>query len=747
MTILGVAMKNRTIKILMYSFLFIAIICAPKHLWAEIPDNIKSTSPQPLKINQDSLNNVNNKITEFETSGNRSGLVDALTLKARLYYNSNDFENALIYANQALMVANEVGREQQTEIVYHLLSEIHFAKDLIWESTEYLYNGYRLSEAIKDTSKITWYLLAIANAEEYLGRLSNSMEINLTAIEFFKNTGDSLSLAKIHRAQGVVHTELGNYTTAQSYIEKSIALLSAANDSLNIGLAYLSLVTLELQKEKLFEAQSHLKRASSILQPISKKFHLRAKTLNGLVLLKNRKFTSAIETFNSVAKEQTNINDKFGLATTLFNLGNAYKESGNNLKAIDSYNQCVRIAREGNLNNFTRQAYKGLAKIYGLSGQQNQAYNNLNRYVNITDSLFNLQKISEANRLENQATIRIKEKEIFNQNELLIRNNEKLKQQKLKVRLLVIILALSFGVIAFAIREYRIKKKANALLTNQKTEIEKQKNLLENRTRDITDSLNYARRIQKAILRSAQQPEEFFKESFLIFLPKELVSGDFYWLKSVNEQILFAVADCTGHGAPGAFMSIIGTFGLNQIVSEMGETHPGDVLNELNELFHNSFEQREGAEIFDGMDVAFCNYNPKTRELKFAGANIYLHILRKSSAPAPSSIILHNSDEHTLYQIKCDKQSIGYVLDRSPFSTHSVQLLEGDTIYIFTDGYTDQFGGPNGKKFRYTELRNLLCKIANQPMSKQKDQLIESFTQWKGNNVQVDDVTFLGIKI
>lgn len=226
-----------------------------------------------------------------------------------------------------------------------------------------------------------------------------------------------------------------------------------------------------------------------------------------------------------------------------------------------------------------------------------------------------------------------------------------------------------------------------------------------------------------------------------------MVSGDFYWLKSVNEQILFAVADCTGHGAPGAFMSIIGTFGLNQIVSEMGETHPGDVLNELNELFHNSFEQREGAEIFDGMDVAFCNYNPKTRELKFAGANIYLHILRKSSAPAPSSIILHNSDEHTLYQIKCDKQSIGYVLDRSPFSTHSVQLLEGDTIYIFTDGYTDQFGGPNGKKFRYTELRTLLCSIANQPMCKQKDQLIESFTQWKGNNVQVDDVTFLGIKI
>ena len=147
------------------------------------------------------------------------------------------------------------------------------------------------------------------------------------------------------------------------------------------------------------------------------------------------------------------------------------------------------------------------------------------------------------------------------------------------------------------------------------------------------------------------------------------------------------------------------------------------------------------------MDIALCNYNPRTRELKFAGANIYLHILRKSSAPAPSSIILHNSSGNTLYQVKCDKQSIGYVLDRSPFTTHSVQLLEGDSLYIFTDGYTDQFGGPNGKKFRYTELRNLLCNITELPMSKQKDKLIDSFTNWKGSNIQVDDVTFLGIKI
>lgn len=736
-----------TLKIIFIALLCLIVLCPYSLLSANNKIEKYLNTAENKGINQDSLNAIDFRISNCEKNRNRSGLVDAYTSKARLYYNNGNIEDALINANQALIIANEVGREQQSEIVYRLLSEIHFAKDLIWESTEYLYNGYKLSEAIKDTSKIVWYLVSISNVEEYLGRLSNAMEINLNAIEFFKATGDSVNLAKIYRAQGVVHTELGNYTTAQSYIEKSIAILSQSNDSLNLGIAYLSLASLDLQKEKFFDAQGHLKHASQILQPISTKYYNRCRSYNALLLMSNQNYSSAIEELLGVIKDQVNTYDRYGLAFSFYGLGYAYQNSGKNINAIESYNQCLKVAHEGNLNNFTRLAYKGLAKVYGINGQQNNAYLNLNRYVAITDSLFNLQKISEANRLENQAMIRLKEKEISSQKELIIRNAEKLKQEKLKQLLLSIILILSFGVIIFAFREYRIKKQANALLTDQKGEIEKQKNMLEHRTRDITDSLNYARRIQKAILRSAQQPEQFFKDSFLVFLPKELVSGDFYWLKAVDNQILFAVADCTGHGAPGAFMSIIGTFGLNQIINELGETHPGDVLNQLNDLFHNSFEQREGAEIFDGMDLALCNYNPKTKEIKFAGANIYLHILRKSSAPAPSSVILHTASNYTLYQIKCDKQSIGYVLDRTPFSTHSVQLLEGDSLYIFTDGYTDQFGGPNGKKFRYTELRTLLCNIADLPMNKQKDQLIESFTQWKGTNVQVDDVTFLGIRI
>ncbi|HBI81767.1 MAG TPA: hypothetical protein DDY04_07505 [Bacteroidales bacterium] len=194
-------------------------------------------------------------------------------------------------------------------------------------------------------------------------------------------------------------------------------------------------------------------------------------------------------------------------------------------------------------------------------------------------------------------------------------------------------------------------------------------------------------------------------------------------------------------------MSIIGMFGLNQIVSELKETNPGEVLKNLNELFHKSFEQKEGSEIFDGMDIAFCNYNPITRELRYAGANIYLNIVRKSSSHSASNIILNQNEAYTLYQVKCERQSIGYMIEKVNFTTHSIQLEKDDAIYLYSDGYTDQFGGPNGKKFRLTEFRNILCSIANLPMSKQKDLLLDIYSEWKGNNIQVDDVTVMGIRI
>lgn len=313
--------------------------------------------------------------------------------------------------------------------------------------------------------------------------------------------------------------------------------------------------------------------------------------------------------------------------------------------------------------------------------------------------------------------------------------------------LLYLIIALSLGLMTLVYREYKLKKLANTDLSLQKNEIEIQKQIVEKRNRDITDSLNYARRIQHAILKTSLRLEEFFAESFILFIPKDIVSGDFYWVKSKNDKILFAIADCTGHGVPGAFMSIIGTYGLNGFVNESNLTNPGEILNEMNDLFKKSFCQSEGAEIFDGMDICLCLYDPATKELNYAGANLPLHILRENSKPQPTSHIVHSNSSHTLYQLKPNKQPIGYIFEDVNYVTHEVKLMENDILYIFTDGYADQFGGVNKKKFRYQELRHQICSMVNLPLQEQRTTLENTFRNWKGDNIQVDDVSFMGIKI
>ncbi len=710
-----------------------------------IPTLRVNAKPEPLD-NIDSLKYFENLTRQYERNGDKVKLVETLIAKSQYLFNKKNLDNALIEANQALIVSLDMGREQYLEKAYYLLSQIHIEKGLLYESIDYLYPGYRYSIATRDSLKIGWYLLSISKVEGELGRLNNAIENNLTAINFFKSRNDSLSLAKIYTSQGIIHTEFGNFVTAQSYLENAIAILKVVVDSTYLGITYRALANNSLRQSNNLMADKHLKKSETYLKNNPKEL-ARTQTVGAELLINQLKPNSAIPLLQSILNTQNEINDRYGQLYPLLLLGKAHARVGNYSESKKYLLQCLKQSESLSIINISRLAYKELSQLEELQGNKTIGYQYLRKYISLTDSLFNYQIISEANRLENISALRQKEKEIQHQRENLLLSQANLNKSRLRQLFLVGFIAILIVLVVVSYLAYRNKQKANLLLAQQKEKIEKQKNMLEQRSRDITDSLNYARRIQKAILQTSEQPTDFFEDSFLIFLPKELVSGDFYWFKRFNNQMLFAVADCTGHGAPGAFMSIIGMFGLNQIVSELNETNPGEVLQNLNELFHKSFEQREGSEIFDGMDIAFCNYNPETRELRYSGANIYLNIVRKSNTQPVSNIILNQNETHTLYQVKCERQSIGYVTEKVSFSTHSVQLEKDDIIYLYTDGFTDQFGGPNGKKFRLVDFRNMLCSIASYPMAKQKDFLLEIFSEWKGDNVQVDDVTVMGIRI
>lgn len=273
-----------------------------------------------------------------------------------------------------------------------------------------------------------------------------------------------------------------------------------------------------------------------------------------------------------------------------------------------------------------------------------------------------------------------------------------------------------------------------AEVVRQKEEIEKQSQQIEEYFIQVTDSIKYAKRIQDAILPPEGFVKEVLPESFILFRPKAIVSGDFYWIEKVKDKIFFAAVDCTGHGVPGAFMSIVGSNNLKQALITTGGQSPSNILNELNKGVTETLHQKEeNSTSKDGMDVAMCSINFKNLELEYAGAFNPLYIIRNDK----------------IIQFKGNKFPIGsYSTEELMcFSNEKVQLEKGDRVYIFTDGYPDQFGGPKGKKFMYKRFRETLLKYSKLPMQEQKEVLNNTLMEWMGEEEQVDDILVMGVKV
>ena len=272
------------------------------------------------------------------------------------------------------------------------------------------------------------------------------------------------------------------------------------------------------------------------------------------------------------------------------------------------------------------------------------------------------------------------------------------------------------------------------LLNKRTTKILKKQNLIiEEKNKNITDSINYAKRLQNAILPSVEMIDKTLPEYFILYLPKDIVSGDFYWVSHHENKIIVAAVDCTGHGVPGALLSIVGHNAINQTVNELEITKPSEILVSMNLIIKKILNQDNGTEIKDGMDMALCTYDKMTGTLEYAGANNPLYVI----------------SEKKLNVIKPSKLTVGSIQEQitnSPIN-HSIQLKKGDCFYIFSDGYADQFGGTKNKKFKTSNLQKLLLSLNDYPMELQKKMICEEFNKWKGNNEQVDDVLLIGIRV
>ena len=300
----------------------------------------------------------------------------------------------------------------------------------------------------------------------------------------------------------------------------------------------------------------------------------------------------------------------------------------------------------------------------------------------------------------------------------------------------------------FIFKSYQRKKKTNILLTKQKAEIEEQKDEIEaqrdfvTKQRDqiaqqntiITDSIEYARRIQTALFPQERFMNKILNDHFIFMKPKNIVSGDFYWATEKNGKLIITVSDCTGHGVPGAFMSMLGIAFLNEIVNKSKDLKANEILDQLRENIIESLHQEYGVRgSKDGMDMALCIIDKESLEMEYAGAYNPIYIVRKEE----------------LVEIKADKMPIGIhaiKVDKG-FENKIFKLLSGDMLYLFSDGYVDQFGGKDGMKFKQKAFKDLLIKVSNDDLKNQLKQIDETMKKWQGDHSQLDDMMIMGIRI
>lgn len=277
------------------------------------------------------------------------------------------------------------------------------------------------------------------------------------------------------------------------------------------------------------------------------------------------------------------------------------------------------------------------------------------------------------------------------------------------------------------------------LVLQQKIEIQNQKDSLEEKNNEITASINYAKNIQHAFIPTEEKFTSHFKDSFVLYKPKDIVSGDFYWIHKKNELIFYVTADCTGHGVPGGFMTMLGICFLEEIIARQNILDPAQVLDLMRDKIISGLNQTGNVGgNKDGMDITVCCINLSTKELTYSSAVNDFYIIRNTN---------DSSDTKEFLEFKADRQPCGYNDINKPFTKRIVQLKEGDCIYTFTDGFADQFGGPKGKKFRYKQFENLLLNNSHLSMAAQKNILNSSHENWRGSLEQVDDILVIGVKI
>lgn len=623
----------------------------------------------------------------------------------------------------------ETSRQYQSD---YFAVALHFGEKAVREA-------YRLNQF----ERLGYSLNLLGNIYWYMGDHAKAMEFYTKGMDVRDKIKDQRGSGTSRINIGSMLSEQDDFKGAEKYFREALNIFLRIGNKEEEAAVYINFAELHYYQKNYDSAAHYYNKAEKITQQYHYLDQLH-QVYNGKAMLMRRQdqLDSCIYLHKINIELAKQLGDEYSLTSTLNNLSLAYAEKGNLDQAIATSIASIELCNKIESKTSLQYAYGNLAWFYRLQQNWKPAYQALESYMAIREELEGEQTKQITREIEARFQDEKKQLEIENltienkvKQEELLRKQEESKNERMRSYLLGGGL-IFMGLLAFFIfRGLKESRRKNKIISDQKQEVEEQKSIIEEKNKEIIDSIQYAKNLQNAILPPKRTLDEAFENYFLLYQPKDIVAGDFYFLEKVqNDQlqtcIITAVADSTGHGIPGAMVSVICANALNRCVNEFGITLPGKILDNAAQLIENTFG-RSDREVRDGMDISLVCYLPDTKKLFWSGANNPLWLIRNGK----------------LTEIKPDKQPVGKFELRQAFTTHEIQLQTGDEIILLTDGFADQFGGPGGKKFKNKQLQQLLLELNDFSGNEKEHRLQQAFQSWKGSLEQIDDVTLMGFRV
>lgn len=563
------------------------------------------------------------------------------------------------------------------------------------------------------------------------GNEAEAVEAQTEALSYYEKEGNKSGQGFANLMVGFVYYNQRNYVTAETFWLKSRQFFMDAGDEVGLANVYSNLGAIKIETGDYRSARNLLTQALAIFEA-HRKFGGVANCLSDLTVVCIEEYKLTTDSVRKKHLADSGLfcasraievarmrNDQHLLAFTWNTMADYYAAVGQSDKALLYNDSAMQSASSLQSMNVVRDALSTYADIYEQKGDYRSALEYYRKWAELNDSISGAESVDKTTAAMASYEARKKAQEV---------EYEKRQAQLITIAVIIgLCLAAALAVVAF--RAYRKSRKFSAQLADQNA-------IISQKNADITDSIQYSKRIQEALLPDQKQVRTILGDAFVLYRPKDIISGDFYWVQERDNKVFFMAADCTGHGVPGALMSMISSTLLNESVLEKHLAEAGAILDDVRTGIIRSLKQQDEAgpedKTKDGMDGALCVFDRQTRKLTFAGAYNPLWVVRNTE----------------LIEIAADKFPVGISgAELKSFGTQHVDVRSGDMIYVFTDGFADQFGGPSGKKLKYSGFRKIIVEIASLTADEQQKRLSAFFDDWKGSLEQVDDVCVIGVRI